>query len=490
VSDIGGNRVIGLDLGVISPHSAVVLDAMGQVLARRRVVSTVDSLAELEQAALRGAPEQTRLTVVIEPTGPMWLPIAVYFGRQGHTVLRVSSAKAADLRRFLSRHAKSNGIDAETLARLPMVAPAGLYPVELGRAQRASLDRRVRTVARLTREIGQRKVRIRALAQTLIPTIGQALGDGLNRTDLAVLERYAHPGALLGARRAQLLRLVHTESRGKLGEDKVRALRTAAEQARHLWGNDPAIALSDLAEEIATEIRLLRLVETERARHQAARDAALARVDPQGLATSVPGLGPVDATQLLAAMGRPGRFRNAAAFKSFAGLAPKASETGNTDRKSQPMSKAGNSALRTQLIQSANTARQLDPQLAAIYYAQMTQRGAPHLKALCVVAARLAERAWLTLSKAQPYVIRDLQSRPISPQQARELITAQFTVPADVRHRRRSNKQTGRAPQQCSRHEKSRHAAGHKAALPADTITPPNPSVNPAQPAALTLSPA
>jgi hypothetical protein len=36
----------------------------------------VDSLAELEQAALRGAPEQTQLTVMIEPTGPRWLPIA------------------------------------------------------------------------------------------------------------------------------------------------------------------------------------------------------------------------------------------------------------------------------------------------------------------------------------------------------------------------------------------------------------------------------
>ena len=99
--------MIGLDLGVISAHSAVVLNATGQILLRRRVVSTVDSLAELEQAALRGGPEQTRLTVVIEPTGPMWLPIAVYFGRQGHTVVRVSSAKAADLRRFLSRHAKA-----------------------------------------------------------------------------------------------------------------------------------------------------------------------------------------------------------------------------------------------------------------------------------------------------------------------------------------------------------------------------------------------
>ncbi|HEX2289761.1 MAG TPA: transposase, partial [Pseudonocardiaceae bacterium] len=282
------------------------------------------------------------------------------------------------------------------------------------------------------------------MAQTLIPTIGHALGDGLNRTDLAVLERYADPRALLGAGRARLLRLVRDESRGKLGDDKVQALRTAAEQALQLWGEDPAIALSDLAEEITTEIRLLRLAETERARHEAARDAALAHVDPDGLATSLPGLGPVEATQLLAAMERPGRFRHPATFKSFTGLTPKASETGNTDRKSQPMSKAGNSALRTQLIQSANTARQLDPQLAAIYHAQMTQRGAPHLKALCVVAARLAERAWLTLSKAQPYVIRDLQGRPISPSQARELIAAQFTVPANVRRRRRSNKLAGR----------------------------------------------
>ncbi|MCA1836537.1 MAG: transposase [Actinobacteria bacterium] len=177
-------------------------------------------------------------------------------------------------------------------------------------------------------------------------------------------------------------------------------------------------------------------------------------------------------------------------FKSFTRLAPKVSGTGNTDRKSQPISKAGNSALRSQLIQSANTARQLDPQLAAIYYTQMTERGAPHLKALCVVAARLAERAWITLSRAKPYVIRDLQGRPISPQRARELIAEQFTVPADVRRRRRSNKSAGRAPQQCSKHAKSRHATGHEAALPANTITPSNPAVNPTQHTALTPTPA
>lgn len=71
--------------------------------------------------AMRKSPDIRRicrLKVVIEPTGPAWLPIAVFFSRRGHTMFRVSSQKSADLRRFLSRHARSTGIDADTLARL------------------------------------------------------------------------------------------------------------------------------------------------------------------------------------------------------------------------------------------------------------------------------------------------------------------------------------------------------------------------------------
>ena len=86
-------------------------------------------------------------------------------------------------------------------------------------------------------------------------------------------------------------------------------------------------------------------------------------------------------------MGDPGRFRRGRQFRSFTGLAPKASETGDTDRKGQPMSKAGSSLLRTTLVRAADTARKQNPQLARIYYLQMTERGKDHLGALCVVAA-------------------------------------------------------------------------------------------------------
>jgi transposase len=85
----------------------------------------------VERAALTGTTPGFCLEVVLEPTGPSWLPIAVFCYARGPTVYRVSSAKAHDLRRVLSRHAKSNGIDADTLARLPLVDPAGLHPLQL-----------------------------------------------------------------------------------------------------------------------------------------------------------------------------------------------------------------------------------------------------------------------------------------------------------------------------------------------------------------------
>jgi hypothetical protein len=80
-----------------------VLGGDGRLGCRRKALPTLESLGEVEEAALMGATTDTRLEIVIEPTGPAWLPIAVFFSSRGHTVYRVSSAKAADLRRFLRR---------------------------------------------------------------------------------------------------------------------------------------------------------------------------------------------------------------------------------------------------------------------------------------------------------------------------------------------------------------------------------------------------
>ena len=99
-------RLVGIDLGIASRYSVRVLEADGQVVCRSSCVPTVESLTLVEQSALAGTTEGTKLAVVFEPTGPARMPIAVFFARRGHAVYRVSSAKAADLRKFLHRHAK------------------------------------------------------------------------------------------------------------------------------------------------------------------------------------------------------------------------------------------------------------------------------------------------------------------------------------------------------------------------------------------------
>jgi len=89
--------------------------------------------------------------------------------------------------------------------------------------------------------------------------------------------------------------------------------------------------------------------------------------------------------------------------------------------------------------------RKVDPQLAAVYWSQMVERGAHHTKAVCVVAARLAARAHAVMTRGEPYVIRDLDGRPVTTAEAREIIAAKYHVPEHVRRRRRA--QQGKAPQ-------------------------------------------
>jgi transposase len=440
---VAERRLVGIDLGIASAHTVRVLDELGETVAKRKCWPTVTSLTEIETAALCGAREGTRLEVIMEPTGPAWLPIAVFFASRGHAVFRVSSAKASDLRKFYSHHTKTNGIDADTLARLGIVDRAGLIELSLPDAPRAALDRRVRATDRLTAQGAEHKVRIKDLVRQVLP-MSPLTGD-LGVADLAVLERFADPNRLVNAGVKRLSALIAKASHNHLGAERAGQWIAAAQASLELYAAHPAVAFGDLAAEIATEVRLLRAINAELAVHAEAREAAYQAVDPASLARSLPGLADVGGPALVATMGDPARFKRGKQFRAFTGLVPKASETGNSDRKGQPMSKAGSSLLRTTMVRAADTARKQDPQLARIYYVQMVERGKDHLGASCVVAAALAERAWTVMARGEPYIIRDTDGAAVTAAEAKTIIEQHWTVPADVRARRRSKK-AGKAP--------------------------------------------
>ena len=76
-----------------------------------------------------------------------------------------------------------------------------------------------------------------------------------------------------------------------------------------------------------------------------------------------------------------------------------------------------------------------------------------------LVAAHLAERAWAVMHRGTPYVICDIDGRPVSPEETKEIIAEHFTVSPDERARRRSKK-LGKAPQKVLAGQSKPHARG------------------------------
>jgi hypothetical protein len=130
-------RLVGIDLGITSVHTVRVLAGDGTIVCRRKAVPTIASLVEVEQAALTGATPGTCLEVVLEPTEPSWLPIAVFFGARGHGRLR-SQERAHRSTRSMTPSMATSSPPASLLRDHPdsMLAGPTVSPSRRGAATR------------------------------------------------------------------------------------------------------------------------------------------------------------------------------------------------------------------------------------------------------------------------------------------------------------------------------------------------------------------
>jgi hypothetical protein len=80
------------------------------------------------------------------------------------------------------------------------------------------------------------------------------------------------------------------------------------------------------------------------------------------------------------------------------------------------------------------------------------------------------------MARGEPYVVCDLDGRPVTPEQAKRLIAERFAVAPDVRRRRRSTKKAGKAPHAALKAQgRSQREAGHEATFPTTSLkTPPS----------------
>ena len=87
---------------------------------------------------------------------------------------------------------------------------------------------------------------------------------------------------------------------------------------------------------------------------------------------------------------------------------------------------------------AASQARRIDPTLAAKYHRLMVEAGKHHNSAICHIATTLLTRIIACWRAGQHYQLRDINGTPVTADQARTIIAEQYTIPNNLRARRKT----------------------------------------------------
>jgi transposase len=119
---------------------------------------------------------------------------------------------------------------------------------------------------------------------------------------------------------------------------------------------------------------------------------------------AIPGIGPVTATAMVAAIGNGTAFRKGREFAAWMGVVPRQYSTGGK-QKLLGISKRGNSYLRKLFVQGARSVMLRSTKQASGLRAWLEQLSARthHNVAIVALANKLARIAWAVLAKNQPY---------------------------------------------------------------------------------------
>lgn len=149
---------------------------------------------------------------------------------------------------------------------------------------------------------------------------------------------------------------------------------------------------------------------------------------------SIPGIGWIVGSQLLARIGDWRQIDNVRQLGSFLGLVPTENSTGDTvDRGS--ITRVGDGRLRSKMIQAAWSAIRQDAELREFYRSvcQRNSRGKGPRIAIVAVARKLSTRVYAVLKHQRPYIVREqVHSAPLTQEETSpQGTTRRFAEPGE-----------------------------------------------------------
>ena len=375
--------VVGIDVAKQS-HVVCALEAPGGAIRLKPslIEASVDGYARLQEW-LESWGEPVATVIGMEATGRLWEPLYDTLTQAGYQVLLLNPRQTASWATSLGLRAKTDGIDAHTLARglLAGLARPSTLPSETVQSLRA-LTRARRDVVQ-TRAAARQRLHDELVL--LFPAFVLLLRQLPGEADLGapaalhLLEAYPSAAALARAPDAAVLLVAQQASNGRWGEAEVAVLQQAA---RRSAASSRAVAARSLV--VRTFVGQVLHLHTQIAELEVAMQEVLRDDADSRRLQGIPGIGPQGAATIRAELGDVMRFSRVDAVVAYAGLDPRTCQSGAFVGQKH-LSKRGPGALRHALYLAALVAARCAPEWRVRYH-RLLERGRSKKEALTILS--------------------------------------------------------------------------------------------------------
>lgn len=443
----GTHTYVGIDLARRAKHKVVVLreGAAPQRRARPRsfafaqdregLVSLRDALRKpTDGASLDG------VLVNMEPTSGVWETVAGFLRAHGADVYFTRTDVVSQVRKVHSKFAKTDRIDAHTLAAMPGAFPHRLVPAVAVEARIRTLRHLSAQRQRLVEDATRWKNRFLAKIETVwAPLLGRLSRDErFSQLARAFFQHFVHPRDVARLGHDRFLTWCRKHAHGNTHPDGFETLWQGALATAQLWELlDDCQAISIdwdcLHELILQDLRLLGNLENEIAQLDHRSRQARSDVPECQVVEQLPGVGPVVGTTLTSTLLPIARFASAKKCGAFTGFTSRRKSSGNRDIEGLKITKSGNRRLKRDLALAADVAMKQDAELAA-FAIRLLRDGKHYNKVRVAVGRKLAVRAYSLLKRYEAgqthvaYLWRDSDGRPIEKRHSQKIARTLWTA--------------------------------------------------------------
>jgi transposase len=384
----------GIDIAK-KKHDAVIVDGEGNVLGKP--ISITNTAAGFEELLTRLESLDQNVLIGLEATGHYWLALYERLSEAGFKIVVLNPLQIAAYRRSGIRKVKNDRKDAWWIADYLRIA--NLRPTDRQLPILLKLRELTRFRYALMGQVGDLKRKVLSILDRVFPEYETLFSDVFIKSSRALLKEAVTAEEIASFDLFELTTILKTNSQGRFGQEKASRIQDLARQS---------VGVGFLTDAVYLEMRcLLEQLDLLLSQIETLENAIDEMMDqiPQFI-TSIPGVGKVTGSAILAEIGDINRFESSEKLVAFAGIDPTVYETGQFIAKRTRMSKRGSPHLRYALWQAASMAIQYDPELKAYYQAKRAE-GKHHGTALGAVCNKLISRIYIILKEQRPYIVRE-----------------------------------------------------------------------------------